>query len=88
VGGLHDLLGDLHEHDRPDTDPGRRRGRISELTGQGSLERLWLKADRSGAVLLLNADNEQHAQRLIDSLPLVQAGVAKFDLTALVEPPG
>ena len=51
------------------------------------LERVLLKADRSGAVLVLDVPDAAAARAAIDSLPLVRQGVTRFDLTELVEAP-
>jgi len=49
------------------------------------VERFLLKADRSGAVLLLEATDSTTAQAAVDSLPLVAHGITRFALTPLVE---
>jgi hypothetical protein len=46
-----------------------------------------LKADRSGAVLVLEVSDAAAARAAVDSLPLVQHGVTRFDLTELMEVP-
>jgi hypothetical protein len=53
----------------------------------GVLERVLLKVDRSGAVLVLDVPDAAAARAAVDSLPLVEHGVTRFDLTELVEPP-
>ena len=59
--------------------------RTAELAEAGVLERVLLKADRSGAVLLL--DVQDAARAAVNSLPLVKHGVTRFDLTEVVEAP-
>src|SRR6188472_351146 len=49
----------------------------------GVLEQALLKADRSGAVLVLDVPDAAAAQAAVDSLPLVRHGVTRFDLTEL-----
>ena len=61
--------------------------RTVELVEAGVLERVLLKADRSGAVLVLDVADAAAARAAVDSLPLVQHGVTRFDLTELMEVP-
>jgi hypothetical protein len=61
--------------------------RTAELVEAGVLERVLLKADRSGAVLLLDVPDAAAARAAVNSLPLVQHGVTRFDLTEVVEAP-
>jgi len=51
------------------------------------LEQALLKADRSGAVLVLDVPDAAAARAAVDSLPLVRYGVTRFDLTELMEVP-
>ena len=60
---------------------------MAELVRSGVVERLWLKADWSGAVLVLNGDDQDAAQAAVDGLPVARAGLTHFDLTAVVDPP-
>jgi hypothetical protein len=53
----------------------------------GVLEQALLKADRSGAVLVLDVPDAATARAAVDSLPLVRHGATRFDLTELVEVP-
>jgi hypothetical protein len=59
--------------------------RTAELVEAGV--RVLLKADRSGAVLVLEVSDAAAARAAVDSLPLVQHGVTRFDLTELMEVP-
>jgi hypothetical protein len=61
--------------------------RTVELVEAGVLERVLLKADRSGAVLVLDVADSAAARAAVESLPLVQHGVTRFDLTELMEVP-
>jgi hypothetical protein len=58
--------------------------RVGELQEAGVIEQLYLKADRSGAVMLLEAQTTGDAQRQLATLPLVDRGVTSFELTELV----
>lgn len=61
--------------------------RIAELQGAGVIEQLYLKADRSGAVIMLETENGEEAERQLATLPLVQRGVTSFEVTELVPAP-
>jgi hypothetical protein len=58
--------------------------RITELRAAGVIEQLYLKADRSGAVILLEARSGQEAERQLATLPLVERGITSFEVTELV----
>jgi muconolactone delta-isomerase len=60
--------------------------RTEELRAAGVLEQLYLKADRSGAVLILDAQDAEEAERQLGTLPLVERGVVSVELTELVVP--
>lgn len=59
--------------------------RMQELQQSGVFERVLLKADRSGAVVLVNAADQETVRTLVDSLPLVVNGVTRFDITELID---
>jgi hypothetical protein len=61
--------------------------RMAELVGSGSVEHVWLKADWSGAVLVLASEDEVEARAVVDSLPIARAGLTRFVLTPLLGPP-
>jgi hypothetical protein len=58
--------------------------RLAELQAVGVIEQLYLKADRSGAVIMLETESAEEAERQLVTLPLVQRGVTSFDVTELV----
>jgi hypothetical protein len=60
--------------------------RMAELQQAGLVELTLLKADWSGAVLLLNATSLASARQAVDSLPLVAHGVTSFELTEVITP--
>ncbi|MBS2536229.1 hypothetical protein KGQ20_26040 [Catenulispora sp. NF23] len=60
--------------------------RIGELVQAGILESIFLKADQSGAFLVLTTDDEAAARTALDSLPLAQNRVTKVELTEVVVP--
>ena len=61
--------------------------RTAELAHAGVLERVLLKADRSGAVMVLDVPDVDAARTAVDSLPLVRHGLTRFELTEVVEAP-
>jgi ketosteroid isomerase-like protein len=61
------------------------RARIYELLQAGIVETVLLKADRSGAIVLLRAADEAAARDALSSLPLVANGITSFgELTEVI----
>jgi hypothetical protein len=60
--------------------------RIAELQEAGVIEQLYLKADRSGAVIMLETESTEEAERQLATLPLVERGVTRFEVTQLMPP--
>jgi hypothetical protein len=60
--------------------------RIDELVNEGVIERVLLKADWSGAVLILDAPDEHLARSAVDSLPIAAHGLTQFILTPVLDP--
>ena len=61
--------------------------KTAELQSAGVFERVYLKADWSGAVIVVNAPSRDDAQRAVDSLPLTEHGITSFSLTEVIDPP-
>ena len=59
-----------------------------ELYQRGIIRELYFRADRSEAVLILECADTAEAGRVLETLPLVQAGLIRFDLIPLVPYPG
>lgn len=59
---------------------------IDSLIEEGVVERVLLKADFSGAVLLLNAPDEATAQATVDALPIAAHGLTRFTLVGVTDP--
>jgi hypothetical protein len=57
--------------------------RITELQAAGVIEQVYLKADRSGAVMMLETESPTEAERQLATLPLVERGVTRFEVTEL-----
>jgi hypothetical protein len=60
--------------------------RMQELRQTGVVEQMLLKADWSGAVLLLRAADHAAAREAVSSLPLVSNGITRFELTEVISP--
>jgi hypothetical protein len=61
--------------------------RMADLVSSGTVEHVWLKADWSGAVLVLNCADEEAARAVVDNLPIASAGLTRFVLTPVLSPP-
>jgi muconolactone delta-isomerase len=62
--------------------------RVWELYQAGVFRELYFRGDWPGAVLVLECDDTEEAQTVLNSLPLVQAGLITFDIIPLVPYPG
>ena len=62
--------------------------RAWELYQSGIIRELYFRGDRSEAVLILECADIKEGQQILDSLPLVQAGLISFDVIPLVPYPG
>ena len=62
--------------------------RVWELYQAGVIREIYFRADRSEAVLVLEAESLDAARRAVDSLPLVEQNLASFDLIPLAPYPG
>jgi hypothetical protein len=62
--------------------------RVWELYQAGTIRELYFRADRSEAVLILECVDTSEAQQTLGSLPLVQAGLIRFEVIPLVPYPG
>jgi hypothetical protein len=61
---------------------------VDQLVRQGVVERVLLKADWSGAALLLEVPDVDAARATVQSLPIAAHGLTRFDLLPVVDPPG
>jgi hypothetical protein len=57
--------------------------RVAELRNEGLIRDVFLKADRSGPILLLNDTNADGARDRLASLPFAQHGLVTFDYIEL-----
>ena len=58
--------------------------RAWELYLEGTIRELYFTQDQYEAVLILECENAEEAQRVLDSLPLVKANLIGFKLLPLV----
>ena len=61
---------------------------VWELYQKGTIRELYFRADRSEAVLILECKDVPEAKEILDSLPLVQAGLISFEIIPLIPYPG
>jgi muconolactone delta-isomerase len=83
------------EHEIPGTTPGdfqeftrAEAACVWELYQQGFVRELYFRADRSEAVLVLEAEDVESARQGLATLPLVEYGFIVFELIPLVAYPG
>ncbi len=62
--------------------------RVWELYQSGVLREIYFRADRSQAVLILECTDTNEAGHVLESLPLVRAGLIRFDVMPLLPYPG
>lgn len=62
--------------------------RAWELYQAGVIRELYFRADRPDAVLVLECASVEEAREVLDTLPLVKAGLIAFDLIPLKPYPG
>lgn len=83
------------EHESPQATPAQfaryardEAARARELYQQGLIRELFFRADRDEAILVLECDDVESAERLLATLPLVQHGLIAFELIPLRPYPG
>ena len=52
-----------------------------QLYLDGVIEQFWFRTDKPGVVFLMNVESVDQAKATVETLPLAQAGLMKFDLT-------
>jgi len=83
------------EKEIPDTTPEQfaphlkaEAARVWELYQSGHIREIYFRGDRSEAVLVLECVDADEAEDLLDSLPMVQAGLICFEVIPLIPYPG
>jgi muconolactone delta-isomerase len=62
--------------------------RVWELYKSGQVRELYFRQDRKEAVLVLECADAEEAQQILETLPLVQAGLIHFETIPLIPYPG
>jgi muconolactone delta-isomerase len=62
--------------------------RLWELYQNGQVRETYFRQERSEAVLILECADIGEASQILDSLPLAQAGLIRFEIIPLVPYPG
>jgi hypothetical protein len=47
---------------------------------EGKIEQFFYRQDKPGVIFLMNVESVEQAKATVETLPLVQAGVAQYDL--------
>jgi len=83
------------EKELPNTHPDRfephlkaEAARVWELYKIGKIREMYFRGDREEAVLILECTDIEETKMLLDSLPLVQAGLIEFEVIPLIPYPG
>lgn len=83
------------ERERPNATAGQfgphlraEAARVWELYQAGVVREIYFSQDRREAVLILECADGAEAQQVLDSLPLVKAGLITFDIIPLMPYPG
>lgn len=83
------------ETEIPDTNPEQfaphlkaEASRLWELYQSGQVREIYFRQDRSEAVLILECEDAEGARQILEGLPLVQAGLIRFEIIPLVPYPG
>jgi len=61
---------------------------VWELYKSGKVREIYFRGDRNEVVLILECTDEEEANELLSSLPLVGAGLISFEVILLVPYPG
>ena len=62
--------------------------RLWELYQGEQVRETYFRQDRSEAVLILECEDVEEARQILDGLPLVQAGLIRFEIIPLIPYPG
>ena len=57
--------------------------RARTLYSEGFIRQIWHRADIPGACILIEADTEEHVREMLDTLPLVRAGMLEVQIIPL-----
>jgi hypothetical protein len=79
------------EHAQPEQFPPHLKAearRVWQLYQTGTIREMYFRAEASAAVLILECRDRTEAEQTLASLPLVQAGLIRFEVIPLVPYPG
>jgi hypothetical protein len=62
--------------------------KVWELYQAGEIRELYFDRDKHSAVLILECSETEEARQMLDTLPLVKAGLITFEVIALTPYPG
>jgi len=62
--------------------------RVWELQQAGSVREIYFRTDETSAILLLECEGVDEARDMLDTLPLVAAGLIRFEVLGLRAYPG
>ena len=62
--------------------------KVWELHQAGEIRELYFDRDKHSAVLILECSGAEEARQILDTLPLVKAGLITFEVIALTPYPG
>ncbi len=63
------------------------RIKVYELKHQGKISEIYFRSDRDDAILMLECDDLKDAKTILNSLPMVEAGLLEYDLIELRDYP-
>lgn len=83
------ILAISHDVGSPTVEQFQQHGRAEaarawELVQQGVFREMYFDRDKGDAVLMLECESVEAARAVLDTLPMVQAGLIAFDLMPLV----
>jgi len=83
------------EHEIKGTDPGEFNPHLASEARQvwnlhqaGIIREIYFRGDRTEAVLILECSDSAEAGKILGNLPLVEAGLIRFEIIPLIPYPG
>jgi hypothetical protein len=80
------VIADRHAGTDPAPYADEENRRVRELTEDHTVEHFYLRADRSGAVLILEAESLEEAELAMGSLAMARNGLLDLTHSALIVP--
>lgn len=60
--------------------------RASELYAQGTIRQIWSRGDLKGVCALIEADDEETARNIMDTMPIASHGLSEIVVLAPLKP--